>query len=124
MGDGLGRLIPMTSKEPWYAVRCVFAFEGGESTTYEERVTLWRASSFEDAVEDAEREAAEYAGALDAQYLGLAQAYHVAVEDRPLESGDEVFSLMRRSDLSPDEYLRSFFSTGTEHEGPASDPPL
>lgn len=48
--------------EPWYSVRCLFAFEAEHGTMYEERVTLWRASSFEEAIARAELEAAEYAG--------------------------------------------------------------
>lgn len=105
--------------EPWYAVRCVFAFGDDDSTRYyEERVTLWHADSFHAAVEMAEHDATEYAEMLDAEYVGLAQAYHLAIPDRPLESGDEVFSLMRRSTLRTDDYVHQFFATGEEHERP------
>jgi hypothetical protein len=45
----------------WFAVRCVFRGTK-ELTLYEERVTLWRADSFEDAIERAEAEADEYTG--------------------------------------------------------------
>jgi hypothetical protein len=103
-------------EEPWYAVRCVFAFGPDGDRTYEERVTIWRADSFDRAIERAELEAAEYAETLDAEYLGFAQAFHLAVDDRPLESGDEVFSLMRDSTLSANDYISAFFATGTESE--------
>lgn len=93
---------------PWYAVRCVFRHEpvGG----YEERVTLWPASSADDAIARAEAEAADY----PAEYVGLAQAYALFDEPGP---GAEVFSLIRRSELAPDAYLTRFFDTGAEIQG-------
>ena len=96
----------------WYAVRCVFRGTK-EPTFYEERVTLWRAGSFEDAIERAEAEAGEYTDVLSLRYLGLAQAYKLA--DEPGE-GAEVFSLHRESDLDADAYLTAFFDTGTERQ--------
>lgn len=104
--------------EPWYAVRCLFGFPAAEKVNYEERVTIWRAGNFEEAVAMAEREAQDYAETLDAQYLGLAQSFHLFVEDRPLEPGDEVFSLIRESILGADEYVSRFFATGGEHQKP------
>ena len=100
----------------WFAVRCLFASgwpPKEEGTDYEERITLWRAGSLSQAIEMAEVEAREYAAAISDgpdTYLGLAQAYHLADE---LGSGAEVFSLIRHSDLEPDEYLSTFFDTGT-----------
>lgn len=106
--------------EPWYAVRCVVGFDGnsgGEGLPFihEERVTLWRAKDFAEAIERAEAEAREYAEDLDGKYIGLAQAFRLAVET--VGHGDEIFSLMRRSDLAPSDYLNRFFSTGQEHQG-------
>jgi hypothetical protein len=51
---------------------------------YEERITLWRADSFDQAIERAEEEAESYAEDVDATYLVLSQAYLLAdsVEDR------------------------------------------
>ena len=37
-----------------------------------------------------------------------------AMDDGPLGSGHELFSLMRDSDLSPDEYVDRFHHTGAE----------
>jgi hypothetical protein len=79
---------------------------------YEERITLWQAEDFDQAVSLAEAEAEEYAGT-DAEYLGLAQAYWL--HGAPT-SGAEVFSLVRDSSLAPTEYLNVFFDTGQEHE--------
>ncbi len=102
----------------WYAVRCVFRSAWAESSEglpadvhlYEERITLWQASSLEEAIALAEAEAGEYADDGD-DYLDLAQAYKLF--DDPVHGG-EVFSLMRSSTLEPDAYLDSFFDTGDE----------
>ena len=104
----------------WYTVRCAFASdawvdEEGSYRTYEERVTLWRASSADEAIERAEADAEEYAASVSetpVSYLGLAQCFHLF--DEPVD-GAEVFSLMRDSDLDPDDYVDSFFDTGAEH---------
>ena len=107
--------------EPLFAVRCLFRFnpagDAGGRWRYEERVTLWRARSFEEAIERAEADAQEYAALLDATYAGLAQAFHLSVEGDVVGDGDEVFSLMRDSDLEQDEYIERFFETGTERQG-------
>jgi hypothetical protein len=45
-------LVTNESREPWYAERGVIRFpdpDGGPAYAYEERITLWRADSFEDA---------------------------------------------------------------------------
>lgn len=102
----------------WYAVRCVFRSAWAESSEglppdehlYEERITLWQASSLEEAIALAEAEANEYADEED-EYLDLAQAFKLF--DDPV-SGGEVFSLMRSSRLDPDTYLDTFFDTGLE----------
>ena len=105
--------------ESWFAVRCVFASgwpPDQRTPVYEERITLWRAPSAEVAIERAEAEARKYAGTIEDSsdtYLGLAQSYRLV--DSPAD-GAEVFSLMRSSALDPDEYLGTFFDTGTERQ--------
>lgn len=108
--------------EPWYAVRCVFRTTentpGGPidltpgTSAYEERITLWRASSLDAAIAKAEAEAEEYADA-GGTYLGFAQAYHL--NDSPTDGG-ELFSLIRYSDLESDAYLDRYFDTGSERQ--------
>jgi hypothetical protein len=93
----------------WYAVRCVFKMMEG-SGTYEERVTLWVATSAEEAIDKAEAEAIEYSEGLG-QYLGFAQSFRM---DGGPADGSEVFSLMRDSDLDPNQYVTRFFGTGAE----------
>lgn len=114
--EGLEPEAAAPASEPWYSVRCVFAFEGttGGRTNFEERITLWRAESFDAAIAMAERDAVDYAENVGGRYLGLAQSYHLA-EASPT-SGIEVFSLIRESDLDPDDYMSCFFDTGTEHQ--------
>jgi hypothetical protein len=125
----------------WYGVRHVISWGGRveDGNSYEERVTLWRADSFEDAIHRAETEAAEHVEILgDGEVLDVFQTYLVtddagsakasvaegvtAAGERDGvilegESGLEVFSLIRESDLSPKEYVDRFFDTGTEHQG-------
>jgi hypothetical protein len=105
------------SNGEWYAVRCVFLDEQRGSRIYEERITLWRASSLNEAIEKAEAEAEEYAIAIPDReptpYLNFAQAYRLF--DAP-EDGAEVFSLMRECALEPDDYLDHFFDTGGERQ--------
>jgi hypothetical protein len=106
----------------WFGVRCVFELDpavgaGTEPNVFEERVTIWQASDFDLAIELAEAEAADYARILDAKYLGLAHAYRI--ESSPTQ-GTEVFSLIRRSELAPREYVNAFFDTGQELRGPAN----
>lgn len=108
-----------TGTEPWYSVRCVIrsaAIADVDGWTYEERVTVWRANSFEDAIERAELEANDYAADTGGEYVGFAQAFHLFAGDH-IDDGAEVFSLMRDSTLSVDDYLTRFFDSGHEHEG-------
>ncbi len=83
-------------------------------STFEERITLWRAESEDVAIDLALAEADEYAADLGMESLGLAQSYRLA--DDPAEPGAEVFSLFRDSDLSSGEYLARFFDTGKERQ--------
>ena len=81
---------------------------------YEERITLWQARSFDEAIERAEAEVTQYATDLtDTTASDLFQAYHLF--DEPAD-GAEVFSLIRMSNLQPDEYVDTFFDTGAERQ--------
>lgn len=117
--------VSASQDEPWYAVRCVFRVPPsetrGQGQIFEERITPWCSDGFDAAIALAEREAIEYAETLGFEYVKLAQCYHLAAS-RTIRNGDEVFSLMRRSRLSPAKYLDRFFDTGRENDRP--DPPL
>jgi hypothetical protein len=58
----------------WFAVRHVI----GSEDAFEERITLWRAASAEEAIAHAEREAAEYANTVAGRGLDLFQSYRRA----------------------------------------------
>jgi hypothetical protein len=106
--------MPKESSGPqWYTVRCLYGSERDNGFVYEERLTLWCTDSFENAISLAETEAATYAAANKVEYLDLAQ---VCLLPGHPTSGAEVFSLVRDSELTSDEYLDSFFDTGTERQ--------
>jgi hypothetical protein len=117
---------PGAESSGWVSVRCVFRTRHDVDHVYEERVTLWHTDDPDRAIEWAEAEAREYAAGLSGppgsptEYVGLAQAYLLA--DTP-GHGAEVFSLMRTSDLAPDEYLDTHVDTGREHQRKAPRPP-
>ena len=96
----------------WFAVRCVFRWT--QPPTYEERITLWQAESLDDAIARAEAEALAYAKRRNSEYLEMAQAYWIG--SVPPADGSEVFSLMRDSELDPDDYLDTFYDTGRERQ--------
>ena len=102
--------------EPWYGAKCVFLHTEIESCpgqVYEERVILVRAESFDEAISRAEIMAEEYANDVDGcSYTGFVNVFHIYEEN--VGDGTEVYSLMRKSDLDKDEYLNTFYDTGTE----------
>ncbi len=104
--------------EPWYSVRCMFKHRRKKDMNkhflYEERITLWKADSADDAIMRAEKEAAVYAEENDCTFIGLSQLYHLFCEK--IETGSEVFSLMREHDDSPSKYIDRYFDTGFEKQ--------
>jgi hypothetical protein len=107
--------------EQWYSVRCLIRFPASDAARqhYEERITLWRATAFNEAIARAEADVIDYTDGLSAEYAELAQCFHLAIGG---DVGDaaEVFSLTRDSDLDPAEYVDRFFDTGAEHQGRVS----
>jgi hypothetical protein len=91
----------------------VFRLRKNEGGQYEERITLWRAESFEQAHDLANREATRYAEGRQAESLDYSEAYWIDPEIFELDV--EIFSLLRESDLAPAEYISTFYSTGREH---------
>ena len=101
----------------WIAVRCVVRHDDAGGPLYEERITVWRSSDVDAAMSSARRESERYARTLGAAAdVGFAQAYRLT--DAPGD-GAEVFSLVRASPLSPDEYVSRFFATGAESQSTA-----
>lgn len=105
---------------PTYTVRTVIRWvprsDQQKKFVYEERITAWNSDTIEAAIDEAEKEAREYADE-GAEALDLFQGYWLFDEIDVLRQGTEVFSLLRESDLEPSDYLDAFFDTGTEHQG-------
>lgn len=101
-----------------YSVRCIFRWESRPDQKakhlYEERITLWQAKNLDHAIELAEQDAELYASE-NMEFLGYSQAY--ALFEPVSGNGIEVFSLLRESNLEPEEYIDTHFDTGTEHGG-------
>ena len=95
----------------WFSVRCLLQHDGG----FEERMTLWRALSFEAARAEAEDESQLYGHLVGARHVGVVGSFCLA-EDSPGQ-GSELFSLRRDSPLSAEDYLSRFLLTGAEHSG-------
>lgn len=96
----------------WFGVRCIFQWR--HEACFEERVTIWKANSFDEAIKKAEFEATEYAETNALIYLGLAQGFWMFGDT--INEGTEVFSLVRASDLSIDDYLDTFYDSGQERQ--------
>lgn len=92
----------------WYSVRCHFRID---ERHYEERITVWQAVGFDEAIDLAEAEAESYT---DGDYLGSCDCFHLSDAGMRASQGAEIYSLVRASALDPDTYLRTFFFTGTE----------
>jgi hypothetical protein len=107
----------------WFAVRTVVMEDQNRpwgphdlqpgQFAYEERITIWLVESPDAAIVLAEDECRRYVEDLGGEVLGLSQAYAMAT--KPSHSV-EVFSLIRRSELMPDDYLDRHFDTGTEYQ--------
>lgn len=98
----------------WYGVRTVYRWP--RQGAYEERVTIWRAQTADDAIAMADEEGDRYIAAnrskFEIQRLdNYANCYLLVREPT---NGSEVYSLLRSSDMSPEEYVDRFFETGAE----------
>jgi hypothetical protein len=102
----------------WFSVRCILRWLDMPGKPYEERITLWRADSQDDALNLAESEAQAYAQEFGYEYAGLAQCYELDASDG-IGHGTELFSLLRDSDLNPQDYVDRYFATGVEHTADA-----
>jgi hypothetical protein len=100
------------SHQSWYSVRSVFGSElteeGRPRRAFEERVVLFRAASFEEALAKGEVEAKRYAAdSTRCTMLDHLVAFHIHDED--LRDGDEVWSCIRDADVSDGDFLRRIY---------------
>ena len=99
-----------------FGVRSVYQHAINESElkfSYEERVILIRTDSFESAISLAESEAQDYIQDSKAIVLDYFNAFEIIADK--IDSGAEVYSLIRDSNLEPEKYLDTFFETGNEY---------
>jgi hypothetical protein len=109
--------MPVSNEVQWFGAKCVFAHHSlsidEEDIHYEERVVLVRAKSLDDAIQQGEREARRYASERsNCQYIEFINVFKLTTD--ALEPGTEVYSLMRRSTLSPSDFLDRYYNDGTE----------
>jgi hypothetical protein len=100
----------MSDSEPWYAVRCLFDHpsrrKDGEDHLYEERITLWKAKSFDDAFSQTEIEAMKYADENHCVFLRTSDCSHLF--DEVIQEGSEIFTTMRGSNMHPELYQKTY----------------
>jgi hypothetical protein len=105
-----------SSDEPWIAVRCLFSHPNrksdSEKNLYEERITLWRASSFREAYTLAEAEALTYAESDECIFVRATDAFHLF--DGVVSNGSEIWSIMRGSGMGAEQYANTFCSTPSD----------
>jgi hypothetical protein len=81
---------------------------------YEERITLVRAGTFNEAIRKGEAEAKRYAGKHgECEYLGFIDVF--ALFDITVKEGSEVYSVMRSIRLSKKEFIGRHYDDGTFH---------
>jgi len=103
--------------EPWYGAKCIFVHydlaDNKNTKTYEERIVVFKAKNFDDAILQAETEAENYAkDCSNTKYVNFVNVFHIY--DEVVKSGSEVYSLMRDSKLTPAKYLNRFYDTNKE----------
>jgi hypothetical protein len=108
---------PNSPEQPWFAVKCLFSHpsraDDSERFLYEERITLWRARTFEEAFALAEAEAAEYARCSTCTFVRATDSFHLFVGSP--SHGSEIWSLMRGSGMEPELYAETFCATPRDH---------
>ena len=97
----------------WYSVRSIYrrdtTEDGKARRSFEERVVLFRAESFESALAKGEAEAKRYAADLSGgRMLDRVVAYHIHEDE--LREGDEIWSCIRDLDTTDDELLRQVYA--------------
>ena len=104
-----------------FTVRCLIQWKKRKGqkleNLYEERITAWEASSFDEAIELAEFEVQRYAKKEGFTALDLCQAFSPFENFSLPHQGVEIFSLLRESNLDPETYLDTFFDTESERMG-------
>jgi len=99
----------------WFAVKGLFRWyfrETGDTGRVEERVVLFRAENFDQAIEFAEREAESYCADdpkanFQIETLGWWNAYQIGEEQ--IGHGTEVYSRLADTSLSGESFIRRYY---------------
>ena len=99
----------------WYGAKTLYLHndltERHGKPSYEERVVLFWAEDFTQAIDLAETEANEYIDGLCATYLGFVNIFHSFMEEPG--SGTEVYSIIRNIEMDQEEYINHFYDDGS-----------
>lgn len=109
------------NENTWYAVKGLFRWyfkETGDTSNFEERVVVFWASSFDEALDLAEKEAITYCTEDPTANFRIESlnAYMAYLIDEPIVSGVEVFSRLMDSDLTSEKFLRRYYPKSHEHK--------
>jgi hypothetical protein len=107
--------------QTWYSVKGIFRWyfkDTGETANFEERVVLFRAGSFEEALALATDEARVYctedkSANFKIESLGHFRAY--LIDEKPTQ-GVEVFSRLMDSKLSAPSFLKRYYPSSHEQQ--------
>lgn len=104
-----------TEHEPWYAAKTIFYSPGND--LYEERVVLHEAKNWDEAFAKSEKEAREYVKeqksiGVDTEIVKMINVYHLY--DSKISSGTEIFSSLRKTNLSKEDYIRTAYEDGMD----------
>lgn len=98
--------------QSWYGVRSIIrsdrTVDGKPCRTFEERIVLFRAATFEEALAKGETEAKQYTADWPNQKaLDHLVAFHIHNDE--LREGVEVWSCIRGLDMTDEEFVRKFY---------------
>lgn len=98
----------------WYAVRSLFY--DILNRFYEERTVMILANNHDEAIDKAEEYANGYVLSLgDMEFSGYSETFKLVDDDiGNIVEFSEVYSCMRYSNLSPEQYVKRFLKTGDE----------
>jgi hypothetical protein len=104
-------------KTAWFSAKGLFRHgslsKRSGKQVYEERIVLFRAGDFHEAIALADAEARQYAADLEAaEYLGYVDVYELEPDSLGHEA--EVYSLMRSTELNPEEFITRYHADGTQ----------
>ncbi|PCJ96015.1 MAG: hypothetical protein COA45_11490 [Zetaproteobacteria bacterium] len=105
----------MENEKEWFSVKGIFRWfmkETGGTSSFEERIVIFQAMSFDDAIKLAENEAKEYCkedatANFKIESLGLWNAF--SLSDGAIQNKTEVYSNLVDSDLSTKQYIEKYY---------------